>query len=168
MDSSKISDWLQVIGMFGVIGSLMFVGLQMKQDQEIALSVAAQSRAELTVQFMSDRSSNPYYLTGIAKVDNEAWETLTAEERESLTQSYMAQLFLYENIHDQYERGFINDERWIGTRENIAGSLGKGRPMRLVYEATESRWRSSFRKVVDELIVEVDAEAGSEPGSDPR
>ena len=168
MNSSKINDWLQVVGLFGVIGSLIFVGLQMKQDQEIALSVAAQSRAELTVQFMLDRSNNPYYLSGKAKVDNDAMDTLTAEERESLTLSYMAQLFLYENIHDQYERGFINDERWIGTRENIAGSLGKGRPMRLVYEATESRWRSSFRKVVDELIVEVDAEAGSEPGSDPR
>jgi hypothetical protein len=38
LDAAKISDWLQVIGMFGVIASLVFVGLQMKQTQEIALS----------------------------------------------------------------------------------------------------------------------------------
>jgi hypothetical protein len=37
-DMSKINDWLQVVGMFGVIASLIFVGLQMKQAHEIALS----------------------------------------------------------------------------------------------------------------------------------
>lgn len=39
MDSAKLNDWLQVIGMFAVVGSLVFVGLQMRQTQEIALAV---------------------------------------------------------------------------------------------------------------------------------
>lgn len=34
----KLGDWLQIIGLFGVIGSLIFVGLQLKQTQAIALS----------------------------------------------------------------------------------------------------------------------------------
>lgn len=36
MDTSKLNDWLQVVGLFGVIASLIFVGLQMKQDRAIA------------------------------------------------------------------------------------------------------------------------------------
>jgi len=38
MDQRKIGDWLQIVGMFGVIASLLFVGLQMKQSHEIAKS----------------------------------------------------------------------------------------------------------------------------------
>ena len=38
MDTHKINDWLQIVGMFGVIASLIFVGLQMKQAQDIAYS----------------------------------------------------------------------------------------------------------------------------------
>ena len=34
MDSAKLNDWLQVVGLFGVIASLIFVGLQMKQDRD--------------------------------------------------------------------------------------------------------------------------------------
>ena len=35
MDSAKLNDWLQVIGIFALVASLIFVGLQMKQAQEI-------------------------------------------------------------------------------------------------------------------------------------
>ena len=45
MDSAKLNDWLQVIGLFGVVASLIFVGLQMKQEHEIALSNGIQSGA---------------------------------------------------------------------------------------------------------------------------
>ncbi len=35
MDSAKINDWLQVIAIFALVASLIFVGLQIKQTQEI-------------------------------------------------------------------------------------------------------------------------------------
>ena len=38
MDSQKLNDWLQIIGLFGVIASLVFVGLQMRQSYKLALS----------------------------------------------------------------------------------------------------------------------------------
>ena len=37
MDSNKLNDWMQVIGIFAVVVSLIFVGLQVRQDQEIAI-----------------------------------------------------------------------------------------------------------------------------------
>ena len=36
MDSGKVNDWLQVGGIFGVLGGLIFVGLQLMQDRQIA------------------------------------------------------------------------------------------------------------------------------------
>lgn len=36
MDSEKLNDWLQIIGLFGVMASLVFVGVQIRQTQVIA------------------------------------------------------------------------------------------------------------------------------------
>ncbi len=36
MDSAKLNDWMQVLGMFAIVASLIFVGLQMKQSRDIA------------------------------------------------------------------------------------------------------------------------------------
>ena len=44
MDSSKLNDWLQILGMFGIIASLVFVGMQVKQTDVIA-SVEGQDNA---------------------------------------------------------------------------------------------------------------------------
>jgi hypothetical protein len=41
MDSAKLNDWLQVIGIFALVASLVFVGLQLKQTQEIGQGEAA-------------------------------------------------------------------------------------------------------------------------------
>jgi hypothetical protein len=35
MNSDKVNDWLQIVGMFGIIASLIFVGVQVRQTQAI-------------------------------------------------------------------------------------------------------------------------------------
>ena len=50
MDSAKLNDWMQVVGIFAVVASLVFVGLQMKQSQEIAIAAQYHDRAALAVE----------------------------------------------------------------------------------------------------------------------
>ena len=38
MDSAKLNDRMQVVGIFAVVASLIFVGLQMRQTHRISLS----------------------------------------------------------------------------------------------------------------------------------
>jgi hypothetical protein len=51
VNSEKLNDWMQVVGIFALVGSLIFVGLQMRQDQDIAVAqiwaMSDQSVAEL-------------------------------------------------------------------------------------------------------------------------
>ena len=51
MNSAKLNDWMQVAGIFALVASLIFVGLQMRQDQDIAVAqiwaMSDQSVAEL-------------------------------------------------------------------------------------------------------------------------
>ena len=162
MDSAKLNDWLQVVGLFGVIASLIFVGLQMKQDREIALSAATQARTETTIQNILGVSSNPYYMSAIDKISAGDRDSLTASERYNIRTQGTAALFNFENIHYQQRQGFIPPERWAATRETLKELLRLPWGPREVYESNTGAWRSSFQQVVDELIAEIDAEEASE------
>jgi len=65
--SADINDWLQVAGLAGVIASLVFVGLQLKQDRQFALSEAMTEAAESSKYWAELLSGNAEIWTkGIA------------------------------------------------------------------------------------------------------
>ena len=81
MDAAKLNDWLQVIGLFGVIAGLAFVSLQLRQEQKIAMSTAYQARAETTIDLLLSTSENPYWLSAQSKWAAGNAESRTPEER---------------------------------------------------------------------------------------
>ena len=57
MNSEKVNDWLQIVGMVGIMASLIFVGLQVKQTQSIGEGESATYFLETTItgkQFLVD------------------------------------------------------------------------------------------------------------------
>jgi hypothetical protein len=58
MASIKFNDWIQVIAIFALVGSLIFVGLQMRQTQAIAISAAYQARASQTTELIMENAGN--------------------------------------------------------------------------------------------------------------
>jgi len=159
MDSSKINDWLQVVGLFGVIGSLLFVGLQMKQEHEIALSQIYQARSDTTVEQLRGLADNPIMLSAIAKRRRGDPDSLTVEEQLAMAFNGQAALMIYEAIHYQYQNGFIDEEHWSRTKTKIKNNLVVSN-LRPVFESSRDEWRDSFAVILDGLIAEIDAESG--------
>jgi len=159
MNSAKINDWLQVVGLFGVIGSLIFVGLQMKQEHEIALSQIYQARSDTTVEQLRGLADNPIMLSAIAKRQRGDLGSLTVEEQLAMAFNGQAALMIYEAIHYQYQNGFIDEEHWSRTRTKIKIGL-ISQTLRPVFESSRDEWRDSFRVLLDEIIAEIDAENG--------
>jgi len=83
MDSAKLNDWMQVVGIFALVASLVFVGLQMKQTQEIA-----------AFEGMTDSSERLLAYRTILAEHADAWakgcqgEELTPEERVQFASTY--------------------------------------------------------------------------------
>jgi hypothetical protein len=169
MDSAKLNDWLQVIGLFGVIASLIFVGLQMKQEHEIALSNAYQARADTATQLWSDMASNPALVEATIKSEDLGYDSLSRMEKAVLAYSEQAWLHVFENIHFQYINGFISEEHWRRSREAFKSDF-RTVGTRSLYERNPGMWRESFQQAINDLIAEIDAEshAGSEQRSDPQ
>lgn len=98
------------LGVIGVIGSLIFVGLELRQTQRIALADMEQRRSEQN----TDRALA--FLTGEA-------EAIANSRGKSLSQLSPKESFLREmhwewatqmqqNTLFQYEEGFISDSQW--------------------------------------------------------
>ena len=161
MNSAKLNEWLQVVGLFGVIASLVFVGLQMRQDRDIALSVATQARTETTIQNIMGTSSNPILASAIDKVELGQSESLLPSEKRALSLSGTAVLFNLENVHYQYQNGYVAEERWSASRQTLKGLLRPSYGARVTYEVNPAAGRESFQQVLDELIIEIDSEVTS-------
>ena len=69
MQSRPQRDWLQIIGQFGVVASLLFVGLQMRQEQEIALSAAYQARTATLVDFLTAMATDEVTRSAFSKTN---------------------------------------------------------------------------------------------------
>ena len=57
MDTKKLNDWMQVFGIFALVASLIFVGLQLQQDRSIALLDSSATRSQ-NVSNLADMIAN--------------------------------------------------------------------------------------------------------------
>ncbi len=93
--------WIQLTGMLGVLGGLVFVGLEMQQSQRIALAAQHQARSEM---FMDQ--INAHTEAGIT------FRNYTADEQYATINSLHAVSVIFENDFIQYELGLMDDDLW--------------------------------------------------------
>ncbi len=127
MDSAKLNDWMQVIGIFALVASLIFVGLQMKQAHEIALADQYQSRSQTTIDFM-----------------------LVRMESDDVNPRFASQVrwTMMDNNHFQYQQGFLTSEAWQAYANFIRNLYARCED-RLVFEDRKPFLRGSFVEFVE-------------------
>lgn len=158
---------MQVIGIFAVFASLIFVGLQMKQSQEIAIAAQYQERAIAANDVLLGMMESPQGIVlfrapsqlGTLEFGEEVTtfiENHSPERIESRYWGFSALMILYDNNHFQYESGFLDEDSWTGNRKRMRAVLSN--PVnRAFYKAQNQGYRESFRLVVDEEISEIES-----------
>lgn len=157
----KSADWKNVaefVGISAIVASLIFVGLELRQTREIAISEAYQMRAATEVAHASAITTVPGFMSGLAKlVEGKSVSDLTTEERIAQQFYITAQLAVWENDHFQYSQGYLSEEHWVKTYKNMLCDLA----LPLYQEFATSEW--SFRESFSELVNQAIVEAGSNP-----
>ncbi|MDH3469135.1 MAG: hypothetical protein OES26_25180 [Gammaproteobacteria bacterium] len=125
MDSAKLNDWMQVVGIFAVVASLIFVGLEMRQSQRIALSAAYQARADSSMHLRMAPLESEALQSAWAKaiIGGESLDGLTPEEIVVLRSRWNATLVYIENMHYQFTSGFVTEEQWQSNRRELEMTL---------------------------------------------
>lgn len=147
MEPSRLNSWMQVVGLFALVASLIFVGLQMQQTHEIALAGQYQARA--------DTAMNMYMTMQESGVDLLRTQTMPMEELAPLEQTSKINIAMwgwtqYENHHFQHQAGYLNDETWAGLRLRIQ-NLYDNCDVRPLFDANKKYMRASFIEYVESL-----------------
>ncbi len=119
MESERLNVWLQLVGMAGIIASLIFVGLQLKQSQDIAIGAQYSERASDSQAYWHFVGEHPLLLAQLGRAHRDHLRTLssyrddwTDEELGLVYVMGRAYLTNWENNYYQYESGFMTDEGW--------------------------------------------------------
>ena len=110
MKKLHINALAQLLGLAGVMASLIFVGLQMKQTQQIALAAQAQARTETLL------ARHMVYLEGNAELGyrtfTSPYNQLSEQERWIKDRHASWLRDLQQNNYFQYRLGFLDPEQW--------------------------------------------------------
>ncbi len=148
MDSAKLNDWMQVVGIFALVASLIFVGLQMTQTHKIALAGQYQARAQTTIDFFSTRMESDYvtprYMERIGQ---------DVTPRQIRHHGNVAQMrwTLMDNNHFQYQQGFLTEETWQAYANFIRNMYARC-DERFIFEDRKESFRSSFVEFVESHV----------------
>ena len=152
MTRDKWKDALELVGILGIVGSLVLVAYELRQN-------TATARAQAT--FLVNTSLDSAYraraqnstLAQLIKDGHDAPETLTDVEREQFFAWLRADLNSSEALWFFYQNGLIAEEDFDGYRFSICSRLitDGGRE----YWAVEADFfASGFREVIDEWCFE--------------
>ena len=161
MNTQNLRDWLEIVGIFSVVISLMFVGLQMRQAHEISLSQAYQSRTATAAEWNSTLASNPVALSAFRKATTGREDEISTEEYDSLFRTVASVLYLYDNAHYQYQEGFVSEEFWATTRTSLKHFIAPPAINTIVMGRLSVQGRPEFDSVVRTIDDELRAEAES-------
>lgn len=109
----------QLVGTLGVIASLIFVGVQIRQNTRATRAQVQENMTSGYIAVAEMLTANArVFVQGIAAT-TEAFAALSNEEK----LIYFGQVFAFfkhfENMHSQRERGFIDAESWGAWSEHI-------------------------------------------------
>jgi hypothetical protein len=145
MKKVNIDVWIQLLGMIGVLGGLVFVGLEMRQSQTIALGAQQQARTEMQGELWGAALEVEIELHAAMTIPWAALSDYQKNVREQIQRYFWIML---ENNHYQHELGLIDAELWNQIQGRTSGRWSE---CHLRHMAPGNNALSSFRDYLDNL-----------------
>ncbi len=168
MDTAKLNDWMQVFGIFALVASLVFVGMQMRQEHEIARVMIYQSRASNAAEILASAASNPDAAVAVINtafgdpnkpIQMDGWAApITAKDIYLGRLQAQSFLTLTDNSFYQYQNGFLPEDHWQSVRSTVKNVLSDMPFIRYHVETTLDERRPAFREELIKMLAEIDDE----------
>ena len=164
MKQTKWKDISELLGMAAIIGSLVFVGMELRQSQQIAIAGQYQQRAESFVEQLHSRLAFSSEQERLAKMVRSTYsDVIDASVLESMSDEGIALEFtrasadgtMFDNNYFQYQSGMMSDDGWQAMRGRLKRALRYGPFLRAELIVRGDRYRDSFRDMCDQLLAEI-------------
>ena len=121
MKKIKVSfdTWVQLLGMLGVLGGLVFVGLEMQQNQRIAIASQIQARNQIQSNFLIAPLEGSIEVVDLLQTPPS--QNDTPQQVRLRNQITRHRALTLTNAWQQYSLGLLTDEAW-----ELADRRGRG------------------------------------------
>jgi hypothetical protein len=161
MNTAKLNDWLQIIGIFAVVVSLLFVGYQLKQSQDIAIAGQNQARQSVVIDYYSWQGQNDEAteLHGARHRDH-LNANVSDEDRQSdrlVGLAYIRarmRLSIFDNNHFQFQSGFMTEESWQPYLDMTRSACTDVRDEGIIMQHHGYQFRAGFRELCMKFVNE--------------
>lgn len=137
-----------------VVLTLVFIGIQLKQNAELTRMAAAQTSAQLLSTNLGRVIENGDLAELITR--DGAPESWNRAERLRVTNFLSASFRHYEVLHTHRRFGVFEEELWIGTEARLRDSLDSA-AIREWWRESKPFYAKSFIAYVDRIAAEVEA-----------
>ena len=108
---------VNIIGVASVVGSLIFVGLELRQSHQIALAGQIQARTEQSLAMRLTYLEGQWELGH--KINTTPYEELGDAEKWASEQMVGWRTSMQQNNYYQYRAGLLDEEQWLVISERI-------------------------------------------------
>ena len=124
MKKVSLDVWIQLLGMLSVLAGLVFVGLEMRQSQRIALAAQQQERASLVTEIIGTFSEIDPPISFLDFL-NENLDVSNQNNR-AVAETYIYRMWMvYENDYLQYELGLMDEDIWLAKLAAMRNVYGR-------------------------------------------
>ena len=148
MNSSKINDWLVLIANVAVVGGIVFLAIEIGQNNELLRS---ESRQTLVANDVTSLTVNIEHADVFAKLVSK--ESLSAEDQLRLSFMYMLDLRNREFEYFQYTNGLLDEASWTSYQQVILINHSTGLGRTWWEEIGRAVVDPAFADLIDELLM---------------
>ena len=152
MKISAINEGVSLIANIGVIGSIVFLGLEMQQNTEMMQSQTRNSIVENQLSFYERGIENSEIGATRDKINLDL--DVEATERFQYTLYIQSQLRMWENEFYQYQIGLFDSAEFEARTNAWRGQMSWAANI-VIWRRTENAFAEDFRGYLNEIIDEI-------------
>ena len=122
MKKVSLDVWIQSIGMLSIVASLIFVGLEMRQTQQIAIAGQVQARAQMQVDRLLTGLEGKLDIYRLWNTNNFKYDELHEDEKIAAEAAHNWKQTMLENNFSNIVRDYLRKS--IGSKPKVEYKTG--------------------------------------------
>ncbi len=141
---------IEVVGVLGVMGSLLFVGAEVRQSAEATRAATVLQLKQNWIQLNLTYLEVPELAVAFPKMDSVGYANVDVRSRFLVTSSYRVILQNWSNAYYQKRIGTLDDEQWLPFLRDIEYESRRAK-LWDIWDGQKYGFDDPFRSLMDSL-----------------